>query len=71
MQAALIVAPTAGVPSSFTVLTYNKTLNLVGVAAELFYKHKPSGFFLSGAYQGEFGSGYTSNDITGTLGVFF
>jgi hypothetical protein len=38
---------------------------------ELFYKHKPTGFFVSTAYQGEFGTNYSSNDITGTLGVFF
>jgi len=69
-----VIIPTAlpaGAPGSFTVTTYNKTLNLVGIRAELFYKHKSSGFFLSGAYAGEFGSGYMSNDITGTLGVFF
>ncbi|HEV7737000.1 MAG TPA: autotransporter domain-containing protein, partial [Chlamydiales bacterium] len=74
MKAALIIAPSsmpAGAPSPFTVQTYDRMLNLVGVGAELFYKHKPSGFFLSAAYQGEFGNGYKSNDIMGTLGIFF
>ena len=66
-----IVVPSTVTPGSFTVLTYNKTLNLAGVSAELFYKHKRSGFFASGAYSGEFGTSYISNSITGTLGVFF
>ncbi len=73
MTAAIIIptALPAGAPSSFTVQTYNKNLNLGGIGFELFYKHKPSGFFLSTTYQGEFGTTYMSNDITGTLGVFF
>jgi autotransporter-associated beta strand protein len=74
MNSAIVIAPTAvpaGAPSSFTVLTYDKTLNLGSVGLELFYKHKRSGFFLSGNYQGEFGSRYMSNEVTGTLGVFF
>ncbi|HEV7736841.1 MAG TPA: autotransporter outer membrane beta-barrel domain-containing protein, partial [Chlamydiales bacterium] len=70
MSAAIILAPTA-VPGAFTVWTYDQTLNLGGVGGKLFYKHKPSGFFVSGAYQGEFGTSFMSNDITGTLGVFF
>lgn len=74
MSAAIILTPTAvpaSAPSSFTVWTYDQTLNLGGIGGELFYKHKPTGFFLSGAYQGEFGTSYMSNDITATLGVFF
>lgn len=74
MKASIIIAPTAlpaGAPGSFTVWTYDEILNLGGIGVEVFYKHKPSGFFLSGAYQGEFGTSYMSNDITGTLGIFF
>jgi hypothetical protein len=73
MDAAILI-PTAvpsGAPGSFTQATYDRTLNLVGLSLELFYKHKPSHFFLSGEYRGEFGSGYLSHEIAGTLGVFF
>jgi hypothetical protein len=72
MQAAIIL-PTAS-PStsgSFTLWSYDRTLNLAGIGLELFYQHKPSQFFLSIAYQGEFGSGYISNNPIGTLGFFF
>ncbi len=71
MHTSLPSTTAGGVPGSITLLTYDRTLNLGSVGAEIFYKHKPSGFFLSADYQGEFGSGYWSNDITGTLGVFF
>jgi len=73
MHAAVIIAPApipAGGASEFNVLTY-RNMNLFGCGTELFYKHKRSGFFVSGNYQGEFGSHYMSNTITGTLGVFF
>jgi uncharacterized protein with beta-barrel porin domain len=70
-MSAAIVIPTVIPAGSFTVQSYNKTLNLGAVGLELFYKHKPTGFFLSTTYQGEFGSSYMSNDITGTVGVFF
>lgn len=73
MDGAILIPTTApsGAPGSFTLETYDRTLNLVGLTLELFYKHKPSQFFLSGEYRGEFGSGYLSHEITGTLGVFF
>jgi hypothetical protein len=74
MRSSIIVAPStapAGVPTSFSLWTYDQVLNLGGIGFELFYKHKPTGFFLSTTYQGEFGTSYMSNDITGTLGVFF
>ncbi len=73
MGAAVIIAPVplpAGGASEFSLITYRNT-NLFGCGAELFYKHKRSGFFVSGNYQGEFGKSYMSNVITGTLGVFF
>lgn len=74
MQSALIFAPSsapAGAPSSFTLWTYDRVLNLGGVDLDLFYKHKKTGFFLSGHYHGEFGGAYLSNEVTGTLGAFF
>jgi hypothetical protein len=74
VNAAIVLAPTAipgGVPGSFGVWSYDQVLNLAGIGAEIFYKHKRSGFFVSATYQGEFGMSYISNDIVGTLGVFF
>jgi uncharacterized protein with beta-barrel porin domain len=74
VDAAIILAPGTfpnGSPGSFEVLSYDAVLNLAGVGAELFYKHKRSGFFVSGTYRGEFGISYVSNDVTGTLGVLF
>jgi autotransporter-associated beta strand protein len=74
VNAAIILAPNtfpSGSPGSFAVLSYTEVLNLAGVGVELFYKHKGSGFYLSGTYRGEFGIDYMSNDATGSLGVFF
>jgi uncharacterized protein with beta-barrel porin domain len=74
MKATMTVAQATsvgGVPSAMTLFTYNHILNLGSVAAELFYKHKKSGLFVSGAYQGEFGTRYMSNDVVGTIGVYF
>ncbi|HSX10885.1 MAG TPA: autotransporter-associated beta strand repeat-containing protein [Chlamydiales bacterium] len=74
MTSSVVIAPAplpTGAPGSFTLLTYDKVLNLGSLRAEVFYKHKPSEFFLSGSYAGEFGSGYISNAVQGTLGVFF
>jgi uncharacterized protein with beta-barrel porin domain len=71
---ASIIIPTplpAGAHTSFSQWTYDKTLNLFGFGTEVFYKHKRTGFFVVGNYRGEFGSSYISNEVTGTLGVFF
>jgi len=57
--------------SSFSAFTYDRTMNLGSIGAEIFYKHKRTGFFLSATYLGEFGTLYMSNAMTGTLGVFF
>lgn len=56
---------------SFGVQTYDEVLNLAGVGLDFFYKHKRSGLTLSTTYRGEFGVSYTSNDVTGALGVQF
>ncbi len=59
-----------GQPGSFTVETFQGTQHLFSPKAELFLKWD-QGFFLSGMYQGEFGSGYRSNEIIGKIGCFF
>jgi uncharacterized protein with beta-barrel porin domain len=58
-------------PGSFTVETYNQTLNLFAIGGELFYKRKVSGFSLSLSYNGEFGKSYISNEGQVALGLFF
>jgi len=74
IHSAVIIAPSAlpfGAPSSFSAQTYNEMLNLFNCGFEIFYKHKPSKFFFSVIYEGEFGSRFMSNDVQGTLGLFF
>jgi hypothetical protein len=58
-------------PGSFKTFSYDQILNLGNIRAEIFYKHKKSGFFMTASYNGEFGSSYRSNNVSGTLGVFF
>ena len=74
-QAAIVLAPgtiyPSGTPASFSVLTYNQTLNLLNVGAELFYEYKPLHLFLSATYDGEFGKGFRSHDVQASLGWFF
>lgn len=61
----------AGAPSSFSVTSYNRVLNLASVGVNLFYKHKRNGLFFSLAFEGDYGPDYISNDIQGVLGLFF
>lgn len=70
-SALALAATLSTAPSPLTLAGYSKTLNLYSVGADIFYKHKASGFFISGAYAGEFGTGYMSNNVQGTLGWFF
>jgi autotransporter-associated beta strand protein len=68
----LAIAPmVSSAPDSIGLSSYDEMLNLGGISAEIFYKHKRSGLFISATYYGEFGSSYRSNDLTATLGVFF
>jgi len=71
MSAALALVPTTPGPSAFSQATYSQKLNLFGFGAELFYKHKKTGIYTSATYNGELGNRYFSNDLQGTLGVFF
>ena len=59
-----------GASQSFTVETFTDDQNLVSPALELFFRGKKDVFF-SLEYEGEFGSGYSSNQITGKIGAFF
>ena len=59
-----------GASRSFTVETFKDDQNLISPSLELFFRGK-GGVFFSLNYDGEFGSGYTSNEIMGTIGVFF
>ena len=59
-----------GAPDGFTVTTFTKNQNLFSPAFELFVKWEDRWFF-SADYEGEFGSGYTTNEVRGQLGYYF
>jgi len=72
MTATLVVASASpGFGGAFNAFTYNKNLSLFAGSFEVFYKHKPSRFFLSATYDGEIGSGYRSNVFQGAAGRYF
>jgi autotransporter-associated beta strand protein len=59
-----------GYPGSITLEAFTELQNLVAPAFELFYQDR-SGTYFSFAYQGEFGSGYRSNEVRGAMGISF
>ena len=59
-----------GAPGGFTVNTFTKVQNLFSPAFELFVKWKDRWFF-SANYEGEFGNGYTTNEVSSKLGCYF
>jgi uncharacterized protein with beta-barrel porin domain len=65
-------AAIVGAPGSFTVYSFTKEQNILSPGIEIFFKHKKGGFF-SLTYDGEFsfGSGYTSNEVIGKVGIYF
>lgn len=63
-------AAIVGAPTSFFVEAFTTHQSLVSPAAELFWKTNWNGY-ASLVYDGEFGSGYTSNQIYARIGVFF
>lgn len=63
-------AAIVGAPGSFTVESFTSAQNLVSPSLELFWQSKWGGY-LSVTYDGEYGSGYTSNQFYGTLGIYF
>jgi uncharacterized protein with beta-barrel porin domain len=66
-----VQAQIVGAPGGFfTVETLTGLQNLVAPGVELFYQ-TASRFFVSGTYEGEFGSGYTANGFLIKLGKTF
>lgn len=65
LNAAILTAP-----ASFTVEAFTSTQNLVSPALELFCQTNWNGYG-SISYQGEFGSGYASNQFYGKIGYSF
>ncbi len=63
-------AAIVGAPISFFVEAFSADQSLVSPAAELFWQTNWNGYG-SISYDGEFGSGYTSNQFYGKLGYFF
>ncbi len=65
-----IRASFVGEPGAFTVGSFTTNQNLFSPAIELFVRLK-NGAFLTATYEGEYGSGYISNEVLGEIGVFF
>ena len=65
MTAALV-----GAPGSFVIETLTQNQNLFSPAIEIFFKGK-RGVFGSISYDGEFGSGYFTNEAMGNIGWYF
>ena len=59
-----------GAPDGLTVTTFTSAQHLFSPALELFMKWEDRWFF-SVNYEGEFGSGYTTNEVSGKLGYYF
>ncbi len=59
-----------GFPSGLTVYEFTRNQSMFAPSAEIFIKMKDKSF-VSFLYEGEFGSGYTSNEFIGELGFFF
>ena len=59
-----------GFPTNLTVETLINSQNLISPSIELFVQ-APRGIFGSISYEGEFGSGYKSNECVGRVGIYF
>ncbi len=59
-----------GEAPGFTVTTFKKDQHQFSPGLEIFFREK-QGWFFSAEYTGEFGSGYTSNELLGKIGKFF
>lgn len=65
-----VIASVVGQPGFFTVETFQDVQNLFSPSAEIFFKRK-DGVYGSLIYIGEFGSGYTSNEVFLKVGIYF
>jgi hypothetical protein len=63
-------AAIVGAPSSFAVEAFTASQSLISPAIELFWQANWNGFG-SISYDGEFGSGYYSNQFYGKIGYSF
>lgn len=63
-------AAIVGAPSSFTVEAFTVSQSLISPAVELFFQTNWNGYG-SISYDGEFGSGYSSNQFYGKIGYCF
>lgn len=66
MNASIVGSPQGG----FTVEAFTENQNLFSPSVEFFFLSKRGGY-LSILYDGEFGSGYRSNEVLGKLGIYF
>ena len=66
-----MTAAIVGAEGTFINYSFTDILNLVSPAFEIFYRHKKSGAFFSLSYEGEFGSGYQTNEGLARIGKYF
>jgi uncharacterized protein with beta-barrel porin domain len=59
-----------GASGNFTVENFTATQNLISPSAEIFFSSR-KGAFISVSYEGEFGSGYRTNQILLRIGHYF
>ncbi len=65
-----ITSSFVGAPGSFTVESFTNCQNLFSPSFEIFFRTDRRGF-LSLSYEGEYGAGYSSSEVTGEIGVYF
>jgi virginiamycin B lyase len=70
LKAGRMVAAVSGATDSFEMDLCKNTQNLFAPALEVSFKHT-NGQFFSLTYQGEFGSGFASNEARGEIGIAF
>ena len=66
----LVNAAILGAPNFFTVDAFSNNQNLVSPSLEFAWKGNDN-YYGSLYYEGEFGSGYISNELIGRIGVYF
>ena len=64
-----MTAAVVGAPATFTVSSFRHNQSLIAPGIEFLYRKKNT--MLSLGYDGEFGSGYTSNEVQLRFGEYF
>ncbi|MDE3046196.1 MAG: hypothetical protein KGJ02_06090, partial [Verrucomicrobiota bacterium] len=60
-----------GFPPGFAVTSFTNNQSFFSPGMEIFMRWEETGVFSSISYEGEFGSGYMSNEVLAKVGLFF